>query len=156
MVWRGFMADRATQRTRDHRTRAPVHLQHRHALSGLALKPCRLQERVSLAWHCRLCGQTDMFSPAHGVAVCGFAPETLRAIARDIEERYPMKHFLKLLADPERSRPIARIQLSDRQERIDDPTLRAAYHVYTRTEQSRRGLPQTPPCSWCGLCAGCY
>ena len=109
------MADRGAHRTRDHRTRAPVHLQHRHALNSLALKPCRLQERVSLAWHCRLCGQTNMFSPGDGRVDCGIAPETLHAIARDIEERYPMKHFLKLLADLERSRPIARIQLSDRQ-----------------------------------------
>ena len=33
---------------------------------------------------------------------------------------------------------------------------RSAYAIYIRTSQARKGLPQTPPCAWCGLGIGCF
>ncbi|MCS5701171.1 MAG: hypothetical protein NZ847_00840, partial [Acidobacteria bacterium] len=50
--------------------------------------------------------------------------------------------------------PLARPQLTTREERIERPELRQGYTAYIQNVQAVRGLPVLPPCTWCGMPTG--
>ena len=60
------------------------------------------------------------------------------------------------------SRPIARIHLASREDRIDDPALQAAWAIHRIQDVNGSYIPAYPfMCSWCGdmtskICCGCF